>query len=310
MPFFDVTCESEAIGAELVRFALERFGPEGLEADRFALTILPFARPLAPETAADRPAGFAYRGDAPFYPCSVVKVFYLAAAQARLEEGALAAHDELDRAMCDMIRWSSNTATNYIIDLVTGTTGDTLLDEAEMRGWVERRQWVNRYFHGLGWPEAAGINVCQKLMDDDRYGREKTFVRMGGNNHNRLTTDAAARIFYAIFAGRLVSLERSRIMAGMLERPLADREFLANPASQIRGYFGAGLPDGARLWSKAGLTGWTGDADASYRRHDAAYIEFAGGRALILAASTQARAMSESETVLPAIARKAVELVA
>ena len=54
---------------------------------------------------------------------------------------------------------------------------------------------------------------------------------------------------------------------------------------------------------------WTGDADASYRRHDAAYIELPTGRAFILVVFTQGRTLAESEAVLPAIAGKAVELV-
>ena len=98
-------------------------------------------------------------------------------------------------------------------------------------------------------------------------------------------------------------------MAEMLARPLDDPEFVANPLSQISGYFAAGLPTGARVWSKAGHTGWTGDAMASYRRHDAAYVELASGRAMILVVFTQGRAASESEAILPAIAAKAADLV-
>ena len=309
MPFFDSSTESEAIGTTLTEWMRERFRADGLAADDFALTLLPFSGPLRPDTAAERPVGFAYRGEAPFYPCSVVKAFYLAAAHARLEEGALAEHAELDRAMRDMIRWSSNTATNYVIDLVTGTTGDTLLDEAQMRDWAERRQWVNRYFRGLGWPEAEAINLCQKLMDDDRYGREKTFVRLGGNNHNRLSTDAAARLFYAIFAGRMVTPLRSRAMAALFARPLEDPDFVAHQMAQVKAYLGAGLPRGAKLWSKAGWTTWTGDADASYRRHDAAYIELPNGRACILVVFIQGRIVSGLETVLPAVAGRTVALL-
>ena len=310
MTFFDVTAESGILGSELLKWSLNRIAADKLDAERFALTLLPFDRPLTPNQAAQRPAGFAHNGDAPFYPCSVVKAFYLAAAQARLEQGHLAPHAELDRAMRDMIRWSSNTATNYIIDLVTETTGDTLLAGPELEAWVQRRQWVNQYFSSLGWPETAVTNICQKLMDDDRYGREKTFVGMHGNNHNRLTTNATARLFHAIFSRRMVSPDRSRVMAEMLARPLDDPAFVENPLAQIRGYFGAGLPGSSRLWSKAGHTTWTGDVDASYRRHDAAYVELPSGRAIILVVFTQGRAISESEAVLPAIARKAVELVA
>jgi beta-lactamase class A len=307
MTFFDITPESKEIGGRLAAWSQERMAADGLDPDGFAMTLLTFPRPLTPADGR-RPAGFAHKGDRAFYPCSVVKAFYLAAAQARLQEGKLLPHGELDRAMRDMIRWSSNTATNYVIDLVTETTGDTLLGEAALRAWVERRQWVNRYFRSLGWSEAEAINICQKLMDDDRYGREKIFVGMGGNNHNRLTTDAAARLFYGIFAGRMVTPERSRAMAEILARPLDDPDFVAHPLSQIRGYFAAGLPAGARVWSKAGHTAWTGDVDASYRRHDVAYVELPAGRALILAIFTEGRAASESEAMLPAIARKAAEL--
>jgi len=306
--FYEMTAESRSIGEKLVAWSLDRFGKQGLVAERFALTLLPFDRPLNPQSAPARPAGFSYHGDQPFYPCSVIKAFHLAAVEARLEEGAVQPHGELDRAMRDMILWSSNMATNYIIDLVTGTTGDTLLGDAEMRDWVERRQWINRYFQSLGWPELQPINVCQKLMDDDRYGREKVFVQMGGNNHNRLTTDAAARLFYAIFSGQLVTPARSRHMVELLHRSLSP-DFVTQPAAQVQAYLGGGLPADAKLWSKAGWTGWTGDVDASYRRHDAAYVELPTGRSFILVVFTQGKEMSESTTVLPGIAGQLCSLL-
>jgi beta-lactamase class A len=306
VPFHGTDNRARDIGSNLVEWALEAYGRHGLTRDLFALTWLLFDRPLD-SASVERPNGFSFHGSQPFYPCSVVKAFYLAAVEARLEEGAVQPHGELDRAMHDMIRWSSNTATNYIIDLVTGTTGDTLLQDSEMREWVERRQWVNRYLRNLGWPEFEPVNVCQKLMDDERYGREKLFSRLGGNNHNRLTTDAAARLFHAIFTGRLVTAARCRHMADLLARPL-DPSFVNLPAAQIKGYFGAGLPAGAKLWSKAGWTGWTGDVDASYRRHDAAYVELPSGHSFILAAFTQGQAISANEQFLPELAATACKL--
>jgi len=307
-PFYVTTERARALGTRLVDWALGTYGGKGLTRDLFAVTWLQFDRPLS-ATAATRPDGFSYHGSQPFYPCSVVKVLYLAAAEAQLEEGAIQSHGELDRAMHDMIRWSSNAGTNYIIDLVTGTTGDTLLDDAAMRAWVEKRQWVNRYLQSFGWPEFGPINVCQKLMDDDRYGREKLFSRLGGNNHNRLTADAAARMFHAIFTDRVVSPARSRHMAELLARPL-DPSFADLPSAQVKGYFGAGLPQGAKLWSKAGWTGWTGDADASYRRHDAAYVELPGGASLVLAAFTQGEQISADTSFLPGLAATACALMA
>ena len=102
--------------------------------------------------------------------------------------------------MHDMIKWSSNMATNYIIDLVTLTTGDTLLEGRELQEWVEKRGFANRWIRSFGWPEMASINVAQKNMDDDRYGRERQLVDALG--HNSLTTNATARLFHEIFAGR------------------------------------------------------------------------------------------------------------
>ena len=95
-----------------------------------------------------------------------------------------------------------------------------------------------------------------------------------------------------------------------MSRPLDPVWIAAEPRSQVIGYFGAGLPPGSRLWSKAGWTGWTGDPTASYRRHDAAYIELPTGQAFILVAFTEGRAISADENCLPSIAGLAAELVA
>ena len=174
---FHATDEAvERLGSSLVERSLAALGPRGLAADKLAVTLLIHDRPLRGTPSPGKPRGFSHRGDQPFYPCSVVKLFYLVAAQARLEAGFIAPHEELDRAMRDMILVSSNTATNYVIDVVTGTTGDTLLPAADFADWAEKRGWVNRYFRSFGWPELAPINLCQKLMDDQRYGRERQFA--------------------------------------------------------------------------------------------------------------------------------------
>lgn len=301
----------EATGEEIVRTALQRFASHGLAEDKFAFTLLihPASEEKAYGEGGTLPAGYSYRGDAFFYPCSVIKVFYLVAMQAAIEAGRVPATPELERAMHDMIKWSSNTATNYIIDKLTGTTGDTELGEEEMRRWIAARNGINAYFQQLGLPEFDGINVCQKLMDDDRYGREKIFVEAGGNNHNRLTTEASASILARIMEGAVVSAERSRIMADFLHRP-RDAAFVQRPSSQVRNYMGADLPEGARLWSKAGWTGWTGDPLASYRRHDAMHVALAGGRRFTCVAFTEGERISADLTILPSIGKHAAELVA
>ena len=103
-------------GATLAAFLQSRLDAHADAAQRLALSLRVFAAPLVPDGAARRAERFGVAEAEPFYPCSVVKLFWLAACQRRLAEGAIAPHGELDRAMRDMIRWSSNTATNYIIE--------------------------------------------------------------------------------------------------------------------------------------------------------------------------------------------------
>jgi beta-lactamase class A len=310
MSFYDADPTAERIGCRLVQEGLETFGSRGLDAEHFSITLLLHDRPLTePHEAPLRPRGFGYRSMQAYYPCSVVKAFYLVAAQARLADGFISPHEELDRAMNDMILYSSNTATNYIIDLITGTTGDTLLTPAEMVEWAYKRNWVNRFFQSFEWPEFGPINVCQKLMDDERYGREYQFVGAEGHNHNRLTTDATARLFYAIFTGAILDPTRARFVVERLARPVDAIWVAAEPRAQVLGYFGEGLPERSRLWSKAGSTTWTGDNAASYRRHDAAYVELSNGDAFTLIVFTEGKEISADTSFLPSLARLAVQMV-
>ena len=304
MSFFRTDGRIQDVGGRLVETMLGRGPRAGFGADDLSVTL------VVDDAASDRPPrGFSFNGQQPFYPCSVVKAFWLAACEARLEEGFIRPHADLERALHDMIVWSSNTATNYVIDLVTGTTGDTLLEGSEFDEWARRRSWVNRYFQSLGWAELDGINLCQKLMDDDRYGRERQFVGPDGANHNRLTTLATARLFHEIFAGAAFPPERAAQMRQLLHRRHDPDWVEAHPNAQVRGYFGQALPPGAGLWSKAGRTVWTGDRHASYRRHDAARIEIAGLPPFILVVFTQGKLVSEDEQFLPAAARAAEDLI-
>ena len=300
-------CAAE-IGQALVAEAGQLASAAGLQATDFALTLL--LHPDEPRDDGALPAGFSYRGDAMFYPCSVVKLFLVVAAQRALDAGRLTPHEELDRAMRDMIRWSSNTGTNYVIDLLSGTTGDTLLGEAEMRAWVEARNGINRLFAELQPALCGDINLAQKLMDDDRYGREKMFVQWGGsNNHNRLGSDVAAWLLAEVMCGRALPPAGSERIAGFLHRPLTP-EFTSVQAAQVNGYLGGALPAGAQLWSKAGRTSWTGDPLASYRRHDAAHVKLRNGRRFTLVVFTQGQAIAVDDAFLPRIGRRACELVA
>jgi hypothetical protein len=285
--FYRREAHLNAICDPIVGAVLQRFAGTDLVADRFALTV-------AVPNGRSSPFGWNYRGDQPVYPASVVKLFYMVAVHAWRAQGRLRASAELDRALSAMIRESSNDATNYIVDLLSGATGGPELLPAAFSRWMARRQAVNRYFHAWQWPEFAGINVLQKTWDEGPYGREQQARTRIRNGRNMLTTDATARLLWAIDRGAVVSRSASRAMLSLLERK--PRHGGENGDNQISGFLGEGLPPGSRLWSKAG---WTSDT-----RHDAALIELPNGRRFILVAFTEGREQSTNKKLLPLLGHR------
>lgn len=295
MSFFTEDPELRRVGRAIEAQAMAIYAERGVPQDRFGYVL------LSSGPNGEPPRGAALRAGWPSYPCSLVKVFHLVAAQAALAEGRLSEHEELSRAMRDMILWSSNSATNYIIDLLTGTTGDTLLEDEALADWRERRQTINRYFAGLGWPELDGINLDQKLMDDLRYGREKVGLDLSPIGHNRLTPIAMARLMAEIFYGS--SLLPAAQLAFVRDQLARDQHSpdKGRGAYQLLGYLGESLPAGSRIWSKAGRTRWLGDPRAEFRRHDALRAILPGGQDFILTVFTQGEAIGEDDGFLPSI---------
>lgn len=247
--------------------------------------------------------GFSHRGMDPVYPCSLVKSFHLIHALAALEDGRIDQHGELDRALRDMILWSSNTATNYVIDILTGTTGDTLLDGAEYLDWSYKREKLNRFFWRMGWDEWDGCRIAQKLMDDTRYGREARFADEGGCNLNRLTAAAAARLLWDLFDGELpLSPPAAGRAQAILSRDPRGVD-AADPHYQLAGYLGGDLPPEVQVWSKAGHNLWTGDPRTSWFKHDMIRMTAPGRRPLVAVVMTEGEAMAKDDTLLPALGR-------
>lgn len=268
-----------------------RFGGKGLRPDNFGFVLL---RENGP---GQRPDGFAYRGDWRCYPCSLVKAFHLVHVLNLIDAGQVQDHPELTRAMRDMILWSSNTGTNYVIDIITGTTGDTLLSGAEFDAWRHSREGLNRFFGESGWPgfapDFAQCNITQKLMDDIRYGREAQYAGPNGAYLNALTPLAAARLMYEIFAGSVpLSAAARRRAQAILLRDRASPE-AKMPHFQVDTYLGGGTPEQAEIWSKAGQNGWTGDANASYYKHDLIRIALPDRAPVILCLMTQGKGLCE-----------------
>ncbi|HXQ41855.1 MAG TPA: serine hydrolase [Candidatus Udaeobacter sp.] len=239
--------------------------------------------------------GFSHRGDRPGYPASLVKLFFLAAAEAALESGRLAASRELGQALTAMIQRSGNDATSLVVDSLTGTTSGPALNPAALKRWLARRRAIDRYFAAWRCPEFAGINLAQKTWYEAPYGRERQSCFDVPNNRNRLTSDAIARLLLAIAQGEAVNRRRSAAMMKLLAR-FPDAVDAQDPLNQVTGFFGEGLPRQARLWSKAG---WS-----SRTRHDAAIIVLPGGTRLILVAMSFGPAAARNRRLLPFIARQ------
>lgn len=243
--------------------------------------------------------GFAYRGVEPIYPASVVKLFYLVAVQEWLEKGMVSPSSELDRAIRDMIVDSSNDATSLVVDVLSGTTSGPELPPGPSETWQYQRNIVNRYFQSLNWIELESININQKTWCDGAYGRERVFLGEQYQNRNKLTTNATARLLHSIVGGIAVSSVRSQAMMALMQRCLDPNQLAADPENQVTGFLGGGLPQTAKLWSKAG---WM-----SRVRHDAAYIEIPGLRPYLLVVFTEGKAQSQNETLLPFVSQQIVQ---
>ncbi|MUL39107.1 serine hydrolase [Gloeocapsopsis dulcis] len=244
--------------------------------------------------------GFSYRGDERIYPASVVKLFYLVAIHEWLENGMVQTSGELERAMRDMIVDSSNDATSLVVDVLSGTTSGPELPPGPFETWKSQRNIVNRYFQSLGWEEIEKINVNQKTWCEGPYGRERMYLGEMMQNRNMLTTNATARLLHGIIGGVAVSSERSQAMMALLQRNLKQ---IATDVeeNQVTGFLGAGLPDNAQLWSKAG---WT-----SQVRNDAAYIEIPGKQPYLLVVFVEDRAHSQNQQLLRFISQQVVREV-
>ncbi|HKP72946.1 MAG TPA: serine hydrolase, partial [Pyrinomonadaceae bacterium] len=147
----------------------------------------------------------------------------------------------------------------------------------------------NRYFSSLGY---TNINTNQKTFCEDAYGRERFSRGPDGENRNKLTTNATARLLAEIALRRAVTQARSEKMLELLKRDFSGKS--ADADDQAHGFTGIALKDyeGARLWSKAG---WT-----SAVRHDAAYIELPNGARFVLVTFTEGH--SNEHDIIPTVA--------
>jgi len=280
----------DRIVASAVEAALAKFGEAGLDRGEVAATVIDLS------TEGLYLSG-GFRGEERIYPASVVKMFYMVNLERWLEDGRAKWTKELERGERDMIVDSSNEATQYIVDVLTGTRSGTELPAKEFVAWSYKRNAMNRYYSALGY---RNINVNQKTHCEDAYGVEQQFRNYRGENRNMLTTNATARLMAEIALGRTNTSARNRRMMELMARD-AFRTDGKDP--QATDFIGIALRQrelrDAKLYSKAG---WT-----SRSRHDVAYIELGNGRKAVIAVFTENNA--NNREIVPFIAGEIIDRV-
>ena len=245
-----------------------------LKADDLALSIVDVTNPSTI-------ARGDHQGDVPFYPASVIKLFFMADVYATHKEKI----GDVDRALKEMMAVSDNDATAYLVDILADTVPGPPLEGRSLRRYIERRRDINRRFQRLGYTDS--VSAMMKPWSFGPYGVDRQVLGTNRENRNKLTANATASLLLWLVRRRAPG---SHDMMGLLARPLAPQRAEEN---QVKEFIGEALPTGTLLWSKAG---WTSEV-----RHDAAYFELPGGRKLILVIFT--RGIADDLTLIPAITR-------
>lgn len=246
----------------------------GLKAEDLAITVVEL-------TDHQLVARADYHGDTPFYPASVIKLFFMADVFATKKETV----PDVDRALREMIVVSDNDATAYIVDILANTVPGPSLEGRALTKYVERRREINRRFERLGYE--GNVSAMMKPWSFAPYGVDRQVLGPNREHRNMLTTNATAALMLWIVRGRAPGAEAQM---ALMHRPLAPPREEEN---QVKEFIGEALPSEARLWSKAG---WTSEV-----RHDAACFELPDGRKYILVIYT--RGLSADATLIPAITR-------
>src|SRR5438552_14760052 len=219
-----------------------------LTADNLAMSIIDVTKPEVTSRAD-------YHGDAPFYPASVIKLFFMIEVYHQHKEN----DPDVPRALHEMMAVSDNDATATLLDTISATCSGPQLQGRALNKFIDKRKVVNRYVNQMG----DNISAMSKPWSFGPFGRDLQL--MGGPdrpNRNRATANAFSSVILWIVRKRAISPQASDAMMALLERPLNP---VRKDENQVTEFIGEVLPAGSKLWSKAG---WTNEV-----RHDAAYIE-------------------------------------
>ena len=242
--------------------------------------------------------GFGINNRKKIYPASIVKLVYALASYDWIRKGRLVISEEISDAVEKMLFYSSNNATSFLVDILTGTTSGPCIEGKSWENWKYQRGIINDWLKELNWEELCGINCCQKTWEDGPFGREKEFYEYQNQNRNIMTTDATAKILEEIMIH--IDYQKNDLnLRSFLKRNLNKNALKEDRLNQVEGFLGEGLPESTTLWSKAGLM--------SEVRHDAAWWINSSSVQTLLVVFGNGKKYFKDTSLFPSIAKAVYE---
>jgi len=250
-----------------------------------------------------------YQDQAPRYPASIVKLFWLVALYGHYDADKL--QPEVDVYPDDedlMVHYSNNGASSRVVDALTQTESGEALEGSELADWISARQTLNDYFLLANYPD---LNIAHKTFPvpdlgmASRVGRDAQFAdgataasATKSLTRNYLTTAAAARLLYEIDTGQAISPAWSDRIKQHLHHSTDPAAWQWEDPNAIAGFFGEYLPPDVQLYTKLGFTFDDG-------RQEAAIIASPEGQTrFILVMFANDSVYSQAETTFPEVARQ------
>ena len=252
------------------------------------------------EASSKKGYGYGINNRKKIYPASIVKLVYSLAIYKWIENKTIFRDIQVDEAIQEMLQNSSNDATSFIVDLLTGTTSGPSLEKEIFNRWKYQRTIINDWLKTLNWEELQDFNCCQKTWEDRPYGREKDFYSTSNKNRNSMTTDGTARIMEEIMQN--ISFNKENInLKNYLFRELNKESQYKDPNNQINGFLGGGLPENIPFWSKAGLM--------SEVRNDVAWWINRNKSKTLLVVFTEGKEFANDNYFLPEVSKAIYEFM-
>src|SRR4051812_5116793 len=152
-----------------------------LKAEDLAISVVDVTRPELVSRAD-------YRGDEPFYPASVIKLFFMADVFLKHKEKV----GDVDRALKEMISVSDNDATAYLVDILAGTVPGPPIQGRALARYIAKRRDINKRFEQLGY--ANNVSAMMKPWSFGPFGVDKQVLGENRANRNKMTPNAAASL--------------------------------------------------------------------------------------------------------------------